>query len=79
MAKFDIHVNSDNCTGCLRCQLSCSDLYFKIFQPSLARIRVEVTGLEATISFNEDCTSCGTCADQCFYGALTKVKREDDK
>lgn len=77
MAKYSIHVITNNCTGCLRCQLACSDAYTKAFNPSQARIRVTVTGEDCAIGFSDDCTECGICADNCYFGALEKSRKEE--
>jgi len=77
MGKYKIEIAEENCTGCLRCQLGCSYLYTKSFNPSAARIQVTVSGVDCAISFADDCTECGICADQCFYGALRKTEKED--
>jgi ferredoxin len=77
MPKYKIHVHTDNCTGCLRCQLGCSDLYAGAFNPASAHIQVTVSGSDCSIGFTEKCTQCGVCADNCFYDALEK-KPEDN-
>jgi len=79
MGNYDIQVFTERCTGCLRCQLACSDLYTKAFNPSAARIRVIMSGADCSILFTEECTECGVCVDHCFHGALQKTKREADK
>ena len=79
MAKYDIQVHTENCTGCQRCQLACSDLYTKTFNPSQARIRVTVSGAECAIDFTEDCIECGACSDECFFGVLEKKKKENEQ
>ena len=79
MPTFVIHITTEKCTGCLRCELACSDLYMKSFNPSLARIHVVVSGADCSIDFTDECVACGVCADHCFYGALEKVKREEDE
>ncbi len=61
MAKYEIQAKTENCSGCLRCQLGCSDVYAKMFNPLAAHIRVNVSGAECSISFTEDCTECGVC------------------
>lgn len=78
MAKYELHATAEKCTGCLRCQLACSDTYTLAFNPSAARLRVEMSGADCQIRFTEECVECGICADQCFYGALTKTEREDN-
>jgi Fe-S-cluster-containing hydrogenase component 2 len=78
MPKYEIQATAENCSGCLRCQLACSDLHTKRFNPSAARIRVDVSGAFCSIYFTEDCMHCGTCADHCFYDALHKKPRENN-
>jgi Fe-S-cluster-containing dehydrogenase component len=78
MAIYEINTNTDNCTGCLRCQLGCSQLYTGAFNPAAAYIRVMVSGADGMITFTEDCTSCGVCADHCFYDALHKEPKESN-
>jgi ferredoxin len=79
MGKYEINIATERCTGCLRCQLACSDLYTKAFNPSQARIQVATSGAECSIRFEEDCNECGICADHCFFEALMKTEKESDK
>ena len=79
MSKFIIQIYTDNCTGCLRCQLACSETYTGTFNPIEAKIRVEVSGVACSIRFTEDCKGCGICADNCLYDALQKRPAEDTK
>ncbi len=72
MKKFDIKVATERCTGCLMCQLACSDYRTNVFNPSLACVVIDVSGLDCSIHFTEECDECGICADYCFYGALHK-------
>lgn len=78
MAKYELDIVPENCSGCLRCELACSDAHTKAFNPSVARIRVSMSGPQCTIHLTEDCVECGICADQCFYGALSKRKKGRD-
>ncbi|MBW1682695.1 MAG: 4Fe-4S binding protein [Deltaproteobacteria bacterium] len=75
-SKYDVQVNPDLCTGCLRCGLACSELYTGAFNPLLARIHVKVSGATCEILFTEECNACGVCADNCFFEALTKTRKE---
>lgn len=72
MPKYRILAAEGKCTGCLRCQLACSQAYQKVFNPSLARIRIGFHGVDCSIQFTEECVACGLCADNCLYGALEK-------
>jgi len=74
--KFDIQIVSERCTGCLMCQLGCSDHRNRIFNPSLARIEVALSALDCSIRFADECDRCGICVDYCFYGALQKTPFE---
>lgn len=78
MAKYRIDVEPGNCSGCLRCELACSDAYTKAFNPSEARIQVVMSGVDCQVRFTEDCVECGICADQCLYRALSKIKKEEE-
>lgn len=78
MTRYRIDVAPDRCSGCLRCELGCSDAHTKAFNPSAALIQVTMTGADCEIRFTEDCIACGICADQCLYGALSKTKQEED-
>lgn len=74
MAGPEIQINTQNCTGCLRCQLACSFQNTGRFNPSAAYLTVQVRGPECEIVFTEECLDCGVCADSCFYEALVKVE-----
>jgi Fe-S-cluster-containing hydrogenase component 2 len=76
MAKYKINVVPENCAGCLRCELACSDAHTRAFNPSASRISVVMSDENCRIDFTEDCVECGICADQCFYGALSKTKKD---
>ena len=67
----EIIVNEDRCTGCIICQLWCSYVNKKQFNPYEANIIIENRyGLSPKISFLESCLHCGQCAEHCLYGAL---------
>lgn len=76
MAKYKISVVPENCTGCLRCQLACSEVYTGRFTLQDARLEVILSGSGCTIRFKDDCTSCGVCVDNCLYDALIKTPGE---
>ena len=73
--KVIIKVAPERCTGCLRCQLACSERYTGLSNPMSARISIQLAGSECRISFTPECTVCGTCVEQCFYGALVMEKQ----
>jgi len=77
MGKYHITTATENCSGCLRCQLGCSNANTRKFKPAAAHIKVKITGVDCAISFTDDCVACGICADNCFYGALTKTVKEN--
>ena len=76
MTQYRLMIFPEKCAGCLRCQLACSEVYTRAFNPAAARIRVEVSGADCAITFNDDCNRCGICADNCFYQALEKKPLE---
>jgi Fe-S-cluster-containing hydrogenase component 2 len=76
MGRYQIVAVEANCTGCLRCQLACSELRTGAFNPSAAHIQVRFSDTACAIGFSEQCEACGVCADHCFYGALEKRGEE---
>ncbi|MHA1490261.1 MAG: 4Fe-4S dicluster domain-containing protein [Promethearchaeota archaeon] len=74
----NIIINEDECVGCRICQLWCSYIHKKVFNPSEAYIQVNnVYDLKPKISFLDGCTNCGQCVEYCLYGALTLKEVED--
>jgi Fe-S-cluster-containing dehydrogenase component len=75
MKPDNISVTPEKCVGCLRCQLLCSQEYQGEFNPLRAWITIERGGggFEYRIGFTEDCTSCGICAENCVFEALSLV------
>lgn len=73
-----IDIFTERCTGCLICELRCSLKFEKAFNPGKARVRVlRLVGAdtEYSVSFNDDCDNCGTCARHCPYEALIQEKK----
>ena len=79
MAKYQIQISLERCTGCLRCALACSDLFTGRVNPVVSRVQVVVSDADWSIEFHEDCNECGICVDHCFYGAMQKSRREGDE
>ena len=70
--------DASKCTGCLICELRCSLRFEKAFNPARAAIvirRQTDCVNEYTVSFTDQCDSCGICARYCPYGALTQEKK----
>ena len=72
----EIIINEKKCSGCLMCQLKCSYLFHKEFNPSKANIIIDASNIFPKISFLEDCKECWECVKICLYGAL-EFKEED--
>ncbi|MHA1299895.1 MAG: hypothetical protein ACTSO9_10705 [Candidatus Helarchaeota archaeon] len=70
MLNKNIEVHEENCTGCLICQLICSFIHKKIFNPSESCILIQKTEEGNKISFTSDCNNCGVCVNHCLYKAL---------
>ena len=79
MNKYAMQIITPNCTGCRRCQLACSQLYTGAFNPVNAHLSVEILGKACSVRFTDDCRECGVCADNCFYDALQKRAKENEK
>ncbi len=70
-----IDVLSENCTGCLTCELRCSLRFEEAFNPIKARIHVRrLVGAdtEYAVTFADDCDNCGICVRHCPYEALAQ-------
>ena len=78
-SKYSIRVTPERCTGCLRCQLACSERYTGAFNPLAARILVDGSGVYSRIEFSIACDQCALCVTQCLYGALEKIEKEADR
>ena len=61
------------CTGCRMCELVCSFTHYKIFNPSLSRIRV-VTQESKLIDFPVTCRQCQDpiCQEVCPTQAISR-------
>jgi Fe-S-cluster-containing hydrogenase component 2 len=64
------------CTGCRMCELVCSFTHYKIFNPSLSRIKV-VTQESELIDFPIICRQCPdpTCKEVCPTQAINRDNR----
>jgi len=72
-----ISIFPENCTGCRICQMICSWLNEKSFQPLNAYIQVkseEEKGIHFEIALDQRCKKCGLCASYCSIGALVKER-----
>ena len=78
MRQYAMQIVAENCTGCRRCQLACSELYTRAFNHVDAHLRVEMMGRQCSVWFTEDCRECGVCGDNCFYNALIKRPKESE-
>ena len=67
-------IDPDNCTGCLNCQLICSFVFEKSFNPSLANIIIGGSPGKREINFSDECNECNLCVTHCVYGTLTPLK-----
>ena len=74
MAKYEIQITRERCTGCLRCALACSDLYARRFDPAASRILVVSSDSDCSVRLTDECNGCGVCVDHCFYEALQKSR-----
>ena len=79
MRQYVMQAVTSNCTGCHRCQLACSELYTRAFNPVKAHLCVEISGKACAVRFTDECRECGVCADNCFYDVLKKRPKENEK
>lgn len=67
-------IAEEYCTGCQRCQLTCSLVNEGVFNPAQANIRVLITadkGISYRVYRTDECLECGNCVDACVFGCLT--------
>ncbi len=67
-----VAVYAESCTGCGYCQMACSFVKTKAFNPAKSLIKLHrMDGKERfSISFTDDCDGCGFCVRYCCYGVL---------
>ena len=65
------------CTGCRMCELVCSFFHYKIFNPSLSRIKV-ITNESELIDFPVTCRHCTdpTCQSVCPTQAISRNNQQ---
>ena len=63
---------SENCTGCLMCQLSCSFVKTSAFCPADSFITIERLNKSERydVRFTDECDACGACTKYCYYDAI---------
>ncbi len=72
-----IRVSGQPCSGCGYCQLACSLIKTGSFNPLKARVVVSYASVGvSSVTFLEDCDSCGYCAKFCYYGVLKESAGE---
>jgi carbon-monoxide dehydrogenase iron sulfur subunit len=66
--------NSEKCTGCEICSLSCSMRYYEVFNIAKSRIKIYAGKDEDGVKlFSANvCNQCGVCVDICPVEALSK-------
>jgi len=69
--------NSEKCSGCRTCSLTCSFSYFKVFNPEKAFIEVienEVNG-SFELKLKDGCTACRICEESCPFEVIKRVEQ----
>jgi Fe-S-cluster-containing hydrogenase component 2 len=78
--KARIKANWERCRGCQLCQLICSFVHEKVFNPTKAAILIErlAGDTEFGVTFSPRCVRCGSCIQYCLYGALSRETETQD-
>ncbi len=73
-----VETHPEKCVGCRICQLYCSFLFTRKYNPSEARLSINRDDNQNIfeISFTDECNDCGLCAEYCMYGALEFKEKE---
>ena len=59
-----------DCAACLQCEVSCSEAFYKTYDPELACIRISAKA-DGSPKINF-CIQCGKCAEACRQEAITR-------
>ena len=72
--KARVVAEAEKCHGCQICQLICSFVHEKAFNPTKAAIHVERLAGETEfgVTLTPQCNNCGVCVQYCLYGALSR-------
>ena len=70
----------ERCRGCQICQLICSFVHEKVFNPTKAAIHIERLAGETEfgVTLTPQCDSCGVCVRYCLYGALSREALDNE-
>ena len=62
----------ERCVGCKLCQLICSYIAFRVFNPSRAHLTIKANEKKGQfhIEFLPECNACGACIKYCPSEAL---------
>ena len=66
-------IATEKCVGCLECQMRCSVVHHRVFNPQLANIRVTPArngSSHYTVAYLDSCLKCGSCVRACSFGTL---------
>lgn len=79
--ELDFAVTYDACVGCNLCMMSCSFVKHRVYDQSVAYIKVtkdsgpDYRPERFFPEFQEACDSCGFCLEFCYFGAIVNTKR----
>ena len=68
--------DAKKCIGCLHCQMACSFLKHREFNPSKSYVQPQYNRFNrvAKLVFTQDCDECGVCVRRCPPGAIELIK-----
>lgn len=86
MAKYDkavdFQVQAERCVNCLYCQLACSFVKLRRYEPASAHLKVERDlgspfPERYVVRFTAECDGCGVCLDYCYFNAIRNLRKPE--
>lgn len=74
--RYQMSALPQRCTGCLLCQLACTQVKTATYGLSQALVAVTRIGFEERydVRFGPDCDACGFCVNYCAYDAIGRTR-----